>query len=250
MSQVFRFNVAIVGASGVGKSAYMVRQRSGTFVKEHKQHDQSRCKMYYFSNVGIIKVSHQTSSSTSIVTPKTDAVMVMFSVTDKNSLQYAVNLMGDIMTRYPGLPVVLVGNKVDIRNRAVKAQNIRPRYYGVKVCYFDFSVKSNYNFASPILRLLRSNLGINDLHFVDPSTSECDPQMTEDLVKKLENENNDKTRDELDKCTESAVDMDELEYEQEEEYERDMEKSENAMTMHKEMSMTFGGLSRVRACRL
>jgi GTPase SAR1 family protein len=54
--------------------------------------------------------------------------------------------------------IVLVGNKVDMRDRKVKAKTItfhRRR----NLAYYDLSAKSNYNFEKPFLWLARKLTG-------------------------------------------------------------------------------------------
>lgn len=252
-SDVLSFNVAIVGASGVGKSAYVVRHRSGDFVKQHNQSDQSRGTIYYNSTVGTIQVNHRTSCDPSIVTNKTDAVMVMFSVTDRGSFKYAIDVLGAITSKYPGLPVVLVANKVDVIKRKVRAREIRPKYHGVKAQYYEFSVKSNYNFEKPILHLLRGNLGIPTLQFVENEAIEApEVHITDELARKLENEMNmEKVWAEISKAIDTSLDYeDDLQTEVVSEVEDGIVDNEimESYMLHKEMSSTFTPFT--MGCRL
>jgi len=82
----------------------------------------------------------------------------------------------DVMRVCPGIPVVLVGNKVDERDRKVKCKQITyhrgdrgsdvrpPR---APFPYYDLSAKANYNFEAPFLSFARQLLGDNSLRFVD-----------------------------------------------------------------------------------
>jgi GTP-binding nuclear protein Ran len=57
-----------------------------------------------------------------------------------------------------GIPIVLVGNKVDVKDRKVKAEQITfHRRRGLP--YFDVSAKSNYQFDKPFIWLLRRLTG-------------------------------------------------------------------------------------------
>jgi GTP-binding nuclear protein Ran len=61
---------------------------------------------------------------------------------------------------------VLCGNKVDIKDRKVKAKNIT--FHRKKnLQYYDISAKSNYNFEKPFLWLARKLLGDPNLVFVE-----------------------------------------------------------------------------------
>merc|ERR1712107_540755 len=76
-------------------------------------------------------------------------------------------IMFDVTSRvtYENIPIVLTGNKVDIKDRKVKAKSIvfhrkkNPQYY-------DISAKSNYNFEKPFLWLARKLIGDPNLEFV------------------------------------------------------------------------------------
>ena len=56
------------------------------------------------------------------------------------------------------IPVVLCGNKVDVKNRQVKAKSVT--YHRKKnLQYYEISAKSNYNFEKPFLYLARKLAG-------------------------------------------------------------------------------------------
>ena len=64
------------------------------------------------------------------------------------------------------IPIVLCGNKVDIKDRKVKAKQIT--FHRKKnLQYFDISAKSNYKFEQPFLWLARKLVGDNKLQFVE-----------------------------------------------------------------------------------
>jgi GTPase SAR1 family protein len=56
------------------------------------------------------------------------------------------------------VPIVLTGNKVDVKERKVKAKTIT--FHRKKnLQYYDISAKSNYNFEKPFLWLARKLVG-------------------------------------------------------------------------------------------
>jgi len=56
------------------------------------------------------------------------------------------------------IPVVLCGNKVDVKNRQVKAKAVT--YHRKKnLQYYEISAKNNYNFEKPFLYLASSQGG-------------------------------------------------------------------------------------------
>jgi GTP-binding nuclear protein Ran len=63
------------------------------------------------------------------------------------------------------VPIVLCGNKVDVKERKVKAKTIT--FHRKKnLQYYDISAKSNYNFEKPFLWLARKLVGNQALEFV------------------------------------------------------------------------------------
>lgn len=56
------------------------------------------------------------------------------------------------------IPIVLVGNKVDVQDRQVKPKQIT-FHRRKNLQYYDVSAKSNYNFEKPFLYLIRKVSG-------------------------------------------------------------------------------------------
>ena len=74
----------------------------------------------------------------------------------------------------------LAGNKVDIKDRKVKAKSI-VFHRKKNLQYYDISAKSNYNFEKPFLWLARKLIGDPNLEFVAmpallPPEVQMDPQ--------------------------------------------------------------------------
>ena len=56
------------------------------------------------------------------------------------------------------IPIVLCGNKVDVKNRQVKAKQVT--FHRKKnLQYYEISAKSNYNFEKPFLYLAKKLAG-------------------------------------------------------------------------------------------
>ena len=72
----------------------------------------------------------------------------------------------DMVRVCENIPIVLVGNKVDVKERKVKAKQIT--FHRKKnLQYYDISAKSNYNFEKPFLWLARKLVGDPNLSFVE-----------------------------------------------------------------------------------
>jgi len=64
------------------------------------------------------------------------------------------------------IPIVLCGNKVDVKDRKVKIKQIQfHRKKGLQ--YFEVSAKSNYQFEKPFLWLARQLTGNKELNFTE-----------------------------------------------------------------------------------
>jgi len=101
-----------------------------------------------------------------------DAVIVFFDVTSKTSFTQAVSYCNAILAVDFTIPVVLVGNKVDIKSRKVQVGTIHEqltlwRDCLVNIQYYDISGKSNYNFEKPFLYLARKISDNANLAFVE-----------------------------------------------------------------------------------
>lgn len=82
----------------------------------------------------------------------------MFDVTARITYKNVPNWHKDLTRVCEGIPIVLVGNKVDVQDRKVKPKMIQ--FHRKKnLQYYDISAKSNYNFEKPFLWLARKLSG-------------------------------------------------------------------------------------------
>jgi GTP-binding nuclear protein Ran len=92
--------------------------------------------------------------------------IIMFDVTSRITYKNVPNWHRDLIRVCENIPMVLLGNKVDMHDRKVKAKQIT--FHRKKnLVYYDFSAKSNYNFEKPFLYLARRLTGIQDLAFTE-----------------------------------------------------------------------------------
>merc|ERR1712054_696914 len=74
----------------------------------------------------------------------------MFDVTARVTYKNVPNWHRDLQRVCDNIPMVLCGNKVDQKDRKVKAKQIT--FHRKKnIQYFDISAKSNYNFEKPAM---------------------------------------------------------------------------------------------------
>jgi GTP-binding nuclear protein Ran len=92
--------------------------------------------------------------------------IIMFDVTSRITYKNVPNWHRDLVRVCENIPIVLVGNKVDVKERKVKAKQIT--FHRKKnLQYYDISAKSNYNFEKPFLWLARKLVGDPNLVFVE-----------------------------------------------------------------------------------
>merc|ERR1712080_180335 len=92
----------------------------------------------------------------------------------------------DLVRVCENIPIVLTGNKVDIKDRKVKAKSI-VFHRKKNLQYYDISAKSNYNFEKPFLWLARKLIGDPNLEFVAmPALLPPEVQMDPQWQKKVE----------------------------------------------------------------
>jgi len=95
------------------------------------------------------------------------AAIILFDVTSRMTYKNVPNWYRDINRVCPGVPIVLCGNKVDIKNREVKPKQIS--FHRKKsIQYYEISVKSNYNYEKPFVHLLRKLAQDQGLTLVQP----------------------------------------------------------------------------------
>lgn len=110
----------------------------------------------------------------------------MFDVTSRISYKNVPNWHRDLVRVCENIPIVLVGNKVDVKDRKVKAKQIT--FHRKKnLAYYDISAKSNYNFEKPFLYLARKLTGISNLEFTEaPAYAPPEVALTADQIAEQE----------------------------------------------------------------
>jgi GTPase SAR1 family protein len=104
------------------------------------------------------------------------------------STRIFLTIIGDLVRVCENIPIVLCGNKVDVKDRKVKAKTIT--FHRKKnLQYFDISAKSNYNFEKPFLWLARKLAGNQSLEFVaSPALAPPEVQVDAGLMEAYNNE--------------------------------------------------------------
>nr|XP_036585397.1 GTP-binding nuclear protein GSP1/Ran [Colletotrichum truncatum]KAF6795294.1 GTP-binding nuclear protein GSP1/Ran [Colletotrichum truncatum] len=115
--------------------------------------------------------------------------IIMFDVTSRITYKNVPNWHRDLVRVCENVPIVLCGNKVDVKERKVKAKTIT--FHRKKnLQYYDISAKSNYNFEKPFLWLARKLVGNAALEFVAapalaPPTVQVDEKLLEQYSQEM-----------------------------------------------------------------
>ncbi len=194
---VTELKLVLVGDGGVGKTTFVKRHKTGEFEKKYiatigvEVHP-----MEFTTNRGKVKFNVWDTAGQEKLGGLRDGyyidahcAIIMFDVTSRITYKNVPIWYKDIV-RICGenIPIVLVGNKVDDKNRKVKAKQILfARKHGIQ--YFDISAKSNYQFEKPFIYLLKKLTGDPNLVLAEevgllPSEIQLDPNH----IKEMEDE--------------------------------------------------------------
>jgi GTP-binding nuclear protein Ran len=168
------FKLILVGDGGVGKTTFVKRHLTGEFEKKYvatlgvEVHP-----LLFHTNRGAIKFNVWDTAGQEKFGGLRDGyyiqgqcAIIMFDVTSRITYKNVPNWHRDLTRVCENIPIVLTGNKVEIKDRKVKAKQIT--FHRKKnLQYYDISAKSNYNFEKPFLWLARKLSGDNQLHFVE-----------------------------------------------------------------------------------
>lgn len=112
----------------------------------------------------------------------------MFDVTSRTTYKNVPQWHRDLVRVCENIPIVLCGNKVDIKDRKVKAKSIT--FHRKKsLQYYELSAKSNYNFEKPFLWIARKLIGNSNLSFVEsPALAPPEVEISNAHIRQMENE--------------------------------------------------------------
>ena len=97
---------------------------------------------------------------------QSQCAIIMFDVNSRPTYKNVPNWHRDLKRVCGNIPIVLVGNQVDVKDRKVKAKQITFRRKK-NLQYYDISASARYNIEKPFLWLARKLSGDKQLHFVE-----------------------------------------------------------------------------------
>jgi len=188
------FKLILVGDGGTGKTTFVKRHITGEFEKRYVATLGVEVSMLPFqTNRGAIRYNVWDTAGQEKFGGLRDAyyiqgqcAIIMFDLTAKITYKNVPNWHRDIVRICENIPIVLCGNKVDIKDRKVKPKQIT--FHRKKnLQYYDISAKSNYNFEKPFLWLARKLVGDPHLIFVEaPALKPSEVAIDENQMKEYE----------------------------------------------------------------
>mmetsp|Transcript_20952 Transcript_20952/g.58925 ORF Transcript_20952/g.58925 Transcript_20952/m.58925 type:complete len:215 (+) Transcript_20952:66-710(+) len=168
------FKLILVGDGGVGKTTFVKRHLTGEFEKKYVATLGVEVHPLKFrTNVGTICFNCWDTAGQEKFGGLRDgyyilgeAGIIMFDVTNRQSYKNVPKWHRDLVRVCYNIPIVLCGNKVDVRDRVLKPKQIN--FHRKKnLQYFELSAKSNYNFEKPFLFLARRLCEESNLVFIE-----------------------------------------------------------------------------------
>lgn len=194
--QVPEFKLVLVGDGGVGKTTFVKRHLTGEFEKKYNATVGVEVHPLQFqTNRGLIIYNVWDTAGQEKFGGLRDGyyiggqcAIIMFDVTSRITYKNVPNWHKDLIRVCENIPIVLCGNKVDVKDRKVKAKAITFHRKN-NMQYYDISARSNYNFEKPFLWLARKLAGDANLEFTAmPALMPAEVVMDNDTIKKYEAE--------------------------------------------------------------
>ena len=193
-----KFKLVLSGDGGVGKTTFVKRHLTGEFEKKYIATIGAEVHPIVFntSRGNICFDVWDTAGQEKLAALRdgyyigADCGIIMFDVCNRITYKNVINWYKQLTRVCEGIPIVLVGNKVDVFDRKVKAKQILfPRKYGIQ--YYDISAKSNYQFEKPFLWLLKKLIRDPNLTLVEElALKPCEYDIPKERQKKMEDEMN------------------------------------------------------------
>ncbi|PAV23997.1 GTP-binding nuclear RAN [Pyrrhoderma noxium] len=188
------FKLVLVGDGGTGKTTFVKRHQTGEFEKKYIATLGVEVHPLKFStNFGDICFNVWDTAGQEKFGGLRDGYyiqgqcgIIMFDVTSRITYKNVPNWHRDLVRVCENIPIVLCGNKVDVKERKVKTAAVT--FHRKKnLQYFEISAKSNYNFEKPFLWLARKLVGNQTLEFVAaPALAPAEVPVDEALMKQYE----------------------------------------------------------------
>ena len=193
---IANFQVVIIGDGGVGKTTFVKRHISGEFQKPYIPTKGAEVSHIDFTtNRGKLRFTiwdtagqEKFGNLRECYYIDAQCAIIMFDLTSRQTYKNVPKWHKDLTKICENIPIVLVGNKADVKDRKLKARQInfhRKR----NLQYYDVSAKSNYQYEKPFIWLLRQLTGDQSLFLTEtPILQQPELIMDPALIQQLNQE--------------------------------------------------------------
>ncbi|KAK2961231.1 putative GTP-binding nuclear protein spi1 [Blattamonas nauphoetae] len=190
------FKLVLVGDGGVGKTTFVHRHRSGEFEPRYIATtgvEVSTLPLY--TNLGPVRFNNWDTAGQERYGGLRDGyyiqaqcAILMFDVTSRDTYSNVDKWYRDLTRVCENIPIVLVANKVDSRDRKVRTKQVT--FHRQKnLQYVEISAKSNYNIEKPYIMLLSKLADNPNVTLVrEPAKLPPEIQMTQEQIAANEQE--------------------------------------------------------------
>merc|ERR1712072_558003 len=189
------FKLVLIGDGGTGKTAFVKRHLTGEFEKKYEPTigvevhpldfttSRGQIRFYCWDTAGQEKFGGLRDG----YYINGHAAIIMFDVTSRVTYKNVPIWHRDLTRVCENIPIVLCGNKVDVKDRKVKPKHILFHRKKPNIQYYDISAKSNYNFEKPFLWIARKLCGTPNLTFTqEPAYRPAEVTIDEARKKEME----------------------------------------------------------------
>ncbi|EGG19412.1 GTP-binding nuclear protein Ran [Cavenderia fasciculata] len=186
--------LVLVGDGGVGKTTFVKRHLTGEFESRYiPTLGVAVHPLTFFTNFGKITFNIWDTAGQERFGGLRDGyyiqgqcAIIMFDVTSRVSYKNCPNWHNDLTRVCENIPIVLCGNKVDVKDRKVKPSQIH-FHRRFNSSYYDVSAKSNYNFEKPFIWLTSKLLGNKTVTLVQaPNLKPAEVEIDRTLMNQYE----------------------------------------------------------------
>ena len=198
-----QYTIIVVGDSGCGKTQFISRMHTGEFFKVHVPtigcpvttiHERTNRGDITFNaietTVPILLACTQNNISVENSTLiHVDGAICMIDLQNPEGLSNVMRNIESLENLYPNIPIILCGNKCDVKDRKVSWKSIRQLVHLQLVPskdktvhkravlanishypYYDVSARTNYHLSKPWMDLAKIISGHTDLEYEDFDT--------------------------------------------------------------------------------
>ncbi|KAH8360864.1 hypothetical protein KR084_009535 [Drosophila pseudotakahashii] len=191
---VAAFKLVLLGDGGTGKTTFVKRHLTGEYQKRYLATMGVEVHPLLFSTTrGMFRFDVWDTAGQEKLGGLRDGyyvqgqcAIIMFDLASKITYKNVTNWYRDLIRVCGNIPIVLCGNKADIKHRKIKAKNVTFHRKN-NLHYIEMSAKSNYNYEKPFLYLLRQLVGDPQLEMtVSPALKPPEVSFTEEMRLEVE----------------------------------------------------------------